>query len=117
LFLLFHLGLEFSLGRLLRAGYSIAMAGTIYIAINLTLRLLFGWVLGWPVHEILIVAGITTISSSAIVAKVIHGPEAFRSPRDWPDPGLLSKGGTSPKIHKHDLNFSPRFKMRGRSDG
>src|ERR687895_693129 len=73
LFLLFYfyLGLEFSLGRLLRAGYSIAVSGTIYIGINLTLGLLFGWALGWPVREILVVAGITTISSSAIVAKVI----------------------------------------------
>ena len=33
--------------------------------------LLFGWALGWPAREILVVAGITTISSSAIVAKVI----------------------------------------------
>jgi monovalent cation:H+ antiporter-2, CPA2 family len=85
LFLLFYLGLEFSLGRLLRAGYSIATAGTIYIAINLTLGLLFGWVLGWPVREILVVAGITTISSSAIVAKVIT--DLRRSAR--PETGLI----------------------------
>src|SRR5918992_179305 len=85
LFLLFYLGLEFSLGRLLRAGYSIATAGTIHIVINLMLGLLFGWLLGWPAREILVVAGITTISSSAIVAKVIT--DLRRSAR--PETGLI----------------------------
>lgn len=71
LFLLFYLGLEFSVGRLIRAGRSIAVGGTIYISINLTLGLLFGWFQGWPVREVLVAAGIITISSSAIVAKVL----------------------------------------------
>lgn len=71
LFLLFYLGLEFSVGRLIKAGKSIAVGGTIYIVINFTLGLVFGWVAGFPLKEILIIAGITTISSSAIVAKVL----------------------------------------------
>ncbi|ANS75752.1 potassium transporter [Paenibacillus yonginensis] len=71
LFLLFYLGLEFSVGRLIKSGKSIAVGGTIYIAINFTLGLLFGWGAGFPLQETLIVAGITTISSSAIVAKVL----------------------------------------------
>ncbi|MGM0713887.1 cation:proton antiporter [Brevibacillus parabrevis] len=71
LFLLFYLGLEFSVGRLIKAGRSIAIGGTIYIAINFTLGVLFGWVCGFPLKEVLIIAGITTISSSAIVAKVL----------------------------------------------
>jgi CPA2 family monovalent cation:H+ antiporter-2 len=85
LFLLFYLGLEFSLGRLLRAGHSIVTAGSIYIAINLTIGLLFGLALGWPAREVLVVAGITTISSSAIVAKVIT--DLRRSAR--PETGLI----------------------------
>ena len=71
LFLLFYLGLEFSVGRLIKSGRKIAVGGTIYIAINLTLGLLFGLFAGFPFKEILVVAGITTISSSAIVAKVL----------------------------------------------
>ncbi|WP_025692528.1 cation:proton antiporter [Paenibacillus zanthoxyli] len=71
LFLLFYLGLEFSVGRLVKAGKSIAMGGTIYILINFSLGLVLGWGLGFPLEEILVVAGITTISSSAIVAKVL----------------------------------------------
>lgn len=71
LFLLFYLGLEFSVGRLIRSGRSIAVGGSIYIGINFTLGLLYPLMLGWPLKETLVAAGITTISSSAIVAKVL----------------------------------------------
>ncbi|CAH8770705.1 cation:proton antiporter [Paenibacillus dendritiformis] len=71
LFLLFYLGLEFSIGRLMKSGRSIVMGGTIYILINFTLGLLYGWVNGFPIEETMVMAGITTISSSAIVAKVL----------------------------------------------
>lgn len=71
LFLLFYLGLEFSVGRLMRAGRSIAVGGAIYIAINFTLSLAYAALQGWPLQEVLVAAGITTISSSAIVAKVL----------------------------------------------
>ncbi len=71
LFLLFSLGLEFSIKRLMNAGPSIIRTGTIYMVINLAIAIIFPLLLGWPVKEILVVAGIMTISSSAIVAKVI----------------------------------------------
>lgn len=71
LFLLFYLGLEFSVTRLIRAGRSIAVGGSIYIAINFSAALAFGFLMGWPVKEVLVAAGIITISSSAIVAKVL----------------------------------------------
>lgn len=71
LFLLFYLGLEFSVGRLMRAGRSIAVGGAIYIAINFTLSIAYAALQGWPLQEVLVASGITTISSSAIVAKVL----------------------------------------------
>ena len=71
LFLLFYLGLEFSVGRLIKSGKSIVVGGSIYLGINFTLGLLLGFMSGFPVAEALIIAGITTISSSAIVAKVL----------------------------------------------
>jgi CPA2 family monovalent cation:H+ antiporter-2 len=71
LFLLFYLGLEFSVSRLIRSGRSIVVGGSIYIAINFTAGLVFGFAMGWPFKEVLVAAGITTISSSAIVAKVL----------------------------------------------
>ena len=71
LFLLFYLGLEFSVSRLIKSGKSIVVGGTIYIGINFALGLGYPALLGWPLKEVLISAGITTISSSAIVAKVL----------------------------------------------
>ncbi|CAH0345218.1 cation:proton antiporter [Bacillus sp. CECT 9360] len=71
LFLLFYLGLEFSIKKLIKSGRSIVTGGTIYILINFGLGLLYAYLMGFPLFEILIVAGIITISSSAIVAKVL----------------------------------------------
>lgn len=71
LFLLFYLGLEFSIGKLIKSGKSIVIGGSIYISINFSLGLLFAYLAGFPLLEILIIAGIITISSSAIVAKVL----------------------------------------------
>ncbi|RYG19072.1 cation:proton antiporter [bacterium] len=71
LFLLFYLGLEFSVKRLIQSGRSIAIGGSIYLAINLTIGLVYPYLLGWPLKEVLVAAGITTISSSAIIAKVL----------------------------------------------
>src|SRR6185503_11184005 len=71
LFLLFYLGLEFSVSRLIKSGKSIVVGGSIYISINFGLGLGYAALLGWPAKEVLVAAGITTISSSAIVAKVL----------------------------------------------
>ncbi|PJY99844.1 MULTISPECIES: K(+)/H(+) antiporter subunit KhtU [Bacillus] len=71
LFLLFYLGLEFSVGKLVKSGKSIAVGGTIYILINFSLGLLYGFITGFSFLEVLVLAGVITISSSAIVAKVL----------------------------------------------
>jgi CPA2 family monovalent cation:H+ antiporter-2 len=71
LFLLFYLGLEFSVSRLIKSGKSIVVGGSIYLGINFALGLGYAALLGWPLKEVLVAAGITTISSSAIVAKVL----------------------------------------------
>ena len=71
LFLLFYLGLESNVSRLIQAGRSIFIGGTVYIVINFTLGIAYGYVTGFSVKEMLVIAGITTISSSAIVAKIL----------------------------------------------
>ena len=71
LFLLFYLGLEFSVSRLIKSGRLIALSGTIYLAINFTAGIVYPFLMGWPIREVLVAAGITTISSTAIVAKVL----------------------------------------------
>lgn len=71
LFLLFYLGLEANVTRLIESGRSILAGGTIYLATNFSLGLLYAYLIGFPLRETLIIAGVVTISSSAIVAKIL----------------------------------------------
>ena len=48
LFLLFYLGLEFSVGRLIKSGKSILSGGTFYVVLNFCSGLLIGWLMGLP---------------------------------------------------------------------
>jgi len=71
LFLLFYLGLEFSVGRLIKSGKSILSGGTFYVILNFCSGLLIGWLMGLPFKETMVLCGIMTSSSTAIVAKVL----------------------------------------------
>jgi len=71
LFLLFYLGLEFSVGRLIKSGKSIVTGGTVYVVLNFLSGLLIGWLMGLPFKEIMVLCGMMTSSSTAIVAKVL----------------------------------------------
>jgi CPA2 family monovalent cation:H+ antiporter-2 len=80
LFLLFYLGLEANLTRLIEAGRSILVGGTIYVSINFTIGFAFGYLAGFPLRESLIIAGLTTVSSSAIVAKILFDYRRMANP-------------------------------------
>ncbi|WP_380674712.1 cation:proton antiporter [Salinigranum sp. GCM10025319] len=67
--LLFFLGLEFSLDRLLAARTNITRSGLIDIVVNLPVGIVIGLALGWSVVEALLLGGIVYISSSAIITK------------------------------------------------
>lgn len=71
LFLLFYLGLEFSVGRLIKSGKSIVAGGSFYVALNFVSGLLVGWMMNLPFKEMMVLCGIMTSSSTAIVAKVL----------------------------------------------
>ncbi len=71
LFLLFYLGLEFSVGKLIKSGKSIIVSGTIYVLMNFVLGFTYGFISGLPILEVLIIAGMLSVSSTAIVAKVL----------------------------------------------
>jgi monovalent cation:H+ antiporter-2, CPA2 family len=80
LFLLFYLGLEANLTRLIEAGRSILAGGAIYVSINFTLGFTLGYLSGFPLRESLIIAGLTTVSSSAIVAKILFDYRRMANP-------------------------------------
>lgn len=71
LLMLFYLGLEFSAGKLASSGLSLIKGGGLYVTINFLRGLAFGWLFfhNWP--EAFIVAGITGISSSTIITKLL----------------------------------------------
>src|SRR5262245_33120481 len=69
--LLFHLGLEFSLGDLIEGGRSLLAIGAIYLSLNIGGGIVFGLALGWGWREALVIAGAIGISSSAIVTKLL----------------------------------------------
>lgn len=71
LFLLFYLGLEFSVGRLIKSGKSIVTGGTLYVILNFLSGLLIGWLMDLPFKELMVLCGLMTSSSTAIVAKVL----------------------------------------------
>jgi CPA2 family monovalent cation:H+ antiporter-2 len=68
-FLLFFLGLEFNLDRLLARWRQIGTAGTIDALINFPVGFALGWLLFGSLLPAILVAGIVYISSSAIITK------------------------------------------------
>lgn len=68
-FLLFFLGLEFSIDQMLASGRRMTRAGLLDIAINLPVGIAIGLVLGWSGLEALVLGGIVYISSSAVITK------------------------------------------------
>lgn len=69
--LLFDLGLEFDLDDFFDNARSLVLAGSAYIVLNVGAGLGLGFALGWGTREALVIAGITGISSSAIVTKLL----------------------------------------------
>ncbi|MFB6079641.1 MAG: cation:proton antiporter [Haloferacaceae archaeon] len=69
--LLFFLGLEFSLDRLLAARDRIVRAGLVDLGVNFPLGVGLGLLFGWGPLAALLLGGIVYVSSSAIVTKLL----------------------------------------------
>ena len=69
--LLFSLGLEFDQDEFYGNLRPLLISGGTRIAINIVVGFLFGVWLGWGLREALIIAGMTAISSSAIITKLL----------------------------------------------
>lgn len=71
LLMLFYLGLEFSAGKIAQSGKSLLKSGIVYVALNFARGLGFGWIFFNSWAEALVVAGITGVSSSAVITKLL----------------------------------------------
>lgn len=70
-FLLFSLGLEFSVGELVAGGRRLLGIGAVFLTLNLGGGVALGFALGWGDREVLVIAGAVGVSSSAIVTKLL----------------------------------------------
>ncbi len=87
--LLFYLGLEFHMDDLKAGGRKMALAGSLYLALNVGAGLAFGFVLGWGTSEALVLAGVLGISSSAIVTKTLVDLKRINNPETKPILGII----------------------------
>lgn len=88
-FLLFFLGLEFNLNRLIENRNRIGKAGTIDLGINFGAGLLLGFVLFGDPIAAFILAGMVYISSSAIITKALIDKGWIANPESAPMLGTL----------------------------
>jgi len=69
--LLFFVGLEFSVAKLRRVKEAAAILAIINLAVNMFGGFVLGAYLGWPLVDTIFLAGVVSMSSSAITAKLI----------------------------------------------
>ncbi len=69
--LLFNLGLEFDQDEFFGNAGRLLISGGTYVALNMVAGFSFGMMVGWGTREALVIAGMTTTSSSAIVTKLL----------------------------------------------
>jgi CPA2 family monovalent cation:H+ antiporter-2 len=71
IFLLFSLGLEFDQDAFFGNARALLLSGGTRIAINMGVGFAFGMWVGWGGKEALVIAGMTAVSSSAIITKLL----------------------------------------------
>jgi monovalent cation:H+ antiporter-2, CPA2 family len=71
IFLLFSLGLEFDQDEFFGNARALLISGGTRILINMAVGLAFGFWVGWGGREALVIAGMTAVSSSAIITKLL----------------------------------------------
>ncbi len=80
IFLLFYLGVEFSMDDLTSGGRTLLTSAGLYLVLNVGAGLALGFVIGWGTKEAFIIAGATGISSSAIVTKLLVELKRLKNP-------------------------------------
>ena len=87
--LLFTIGIEFSLKRMLQIRKSILMGGSIQVLLTLWVTFLIARQLGQPVGEALFMGFLISLSSTAIVLKLIQERAEVDSPHGHTTLGIL----------------------------
>ena len=79
-FLLFFVGMEVSVERLIK-GWRISVVGTLFqILLSLGFAWLIGWWNGWPLGEVILIGFIMSLSSTAVVLTVLQNWTELNTP-------------------------------------
>jgi len=87
--LLFTIGIEFSLGRLLQIKKSVLMGGSIQVLLTLLVTFVIARQLGQPIGESIFIGFLISLSSTAIVLKLIQERAEVDSPHGRITLGIL----------------------------
>ena len=89
LFLLFFVGMEMSLPRLLE-GWKVALGGTaLQVVASLLASLAIGWFFGWPLGRSVLLGFVISLSSTAVVLRLLHDREEIDTPVGQDVVGIL----------------------------
>lgn len=69
--LMFTIGLDFNLRKLRQTGLFAIVAGSIEIVIMITIGYALGWLMGWSSIESIFLGAVMSISSTAVIVKVL----------------------------------------------
>jgi monovalent cation:H+ antiporter-2, CPA2 family len=69
--LMFTIGLDFNIRKLRQTGVFAIVAGTIEIVLMITIGYALGWALGWSSIESIFLGAVMSISSTAVIVKVL----------------------------------------------
>ena len=87
--LLFTIGIEFSLGRLLQIKKSVLMGGSIQVLLTILVTFVIARQLGQPIGESIFIGFLISLSSTAIVLKLIQERGEVDSPHGRTTLGIL----------------------------
>ena len=103
--LLFALGLELGWDRIRRVGLRVVLIGVIEISLMVIIGYQVGKLLGWSANEALFLGAAVSISSSAVIVKMLNdtGPEDHQGPAGRGNPGGrgLRRRGFAERPHRH----------------
>ncbi len=78
--LMFSIGIEFSVGDLLKAGRTALLGAPLGLAIIICLALPIGWVSGWPLGQTLVVGAAASLASTMVLLKFLTERGELHSP-------------------------------------
>jgi monovalent cation:H+ antiporter-2, CPA2 family len=89
IFLLFTIGLEFSISHIIKSRHSVLIGGSVQVFSTILLTSVFMKIAGWDIQHALFAGMLVSLSSTAIVMKVLADRQEVNSPHGKAALGIL----------------------------